>query len=335
MVEALLQRFLEAKAGAGVRVSDVQRLAGGYSQETYGFHAVHDGVEYDLILRRKPPSGGILNSDLGAEFRVIKAVRAAGYPAPEAHWLDETGEYLDQPGFVMSRIPGVAKPDQLFLPENAAWLRRVGTEIVDALGQLHAIQPERLPACGLAMPPAWRSYVSGVVDAAEAGFSAVLLEGQPLLAEQFRWLRRNMPEEMPLRLVHCDFQPGNIMYDETGVRGIIDWEMAHFGDPREDLGWLRAMGSLTGYEFLYLLEGGWINRYNAQSGLNVTQAGIDYFQVLRGLSVLPAIMANMKGFGLGEHHDIMGPYVTIGIPRFLNQQAAVAGISRARLGMEL
>jgi aminoglycoside phosphotransferase (APT) family kinase protein len=30
------------------------------------------------------------------------------------------------------------------------------------------------------------------------------------------------------------------MFGEDGVRGIIDWELAHWGDPMEDIGWLAV-----------------------------------------------------------------------------------------------
>ena len=38
--------------------------------------------------------------------------------------------------------------------------------------------------------------------------------------------------------MHGDYRTGNFLYDKEGnVRGILDWEMAHLGDPLEDLAW--------------------------------------------------------------------------------------------------
>jgi aminoglycoside phosphotransferase (APT) family kinase protein len=39
-------------------------------------------------------------------------------------------------------------------------------------------------------------------------------------------------------LVHGDFRTGNLMVGEDGLHGVLDWELAHLGDPRHDLGWL-------------------------------------------------------------------------------------------------
>ena len=38
--------------------------------------------------------------------------------------------------------------------------------------------------------------------------------------------------------MHGDFRNGNLMVDGNGLAGVLDWELAHFGDPMEDLGWL-------------------------------------------------------------------------------------------------
>ena len=53
-----------------------------------------------------------------------------------------------------------------------------------------------------------------------------------------RWLRANAPEPVEPRLVHGDFRLGNFIVDERGLAAVIDWELAHLGDPAEDVGWL-------------------------------------------------------------------------------------------------
>ena len=54
----------------------------------------------------------------------------------------------------------------------------------------------------------------------------------------FRWLEQNRPPVGPLCIVHGDFRLGNIMVGPDGLRAVLDWELAHIGDPMEDLGWL-------------------------------------------------------------------------------------------------
>ena len=38
--------------------------------------------------------------------------------------------------------------------------------------------------------------------------------------------------------MHGDFRTGNLMVGADGLRGVLDWELTHRGDPRQDLGWL-------------------------------------------------------------------------------------------------
>ena len=38
--------------------------------------------------------------------------------------------------------------------------------------------------------------------------------------------------------MHGDFRHGNLIIGPDGVRAVLDWELAHLGDPMEDLGWI-------------------------------------------------------------------------------------------------
>ena len=54
-----------------------------------------------------------------------------------------------------------------------------------------------------------------------------------------RWLRERDPgPSSEVTLVHGDFRHGNLIIGPDGVRAVLDWELAHFGDPMEDLGWI-------------------------------------------------------------------------------------------------
>ena len=65
------------------------------------------------------------------------------------------------------------------------------------------------------------------------------LEPQPITRAVIRWLRRHPPPPaQKLSVVHADYRTGNFLFDAEGeIRAILDWEMAHLGDPLEDLAW--------------------------------------------------------------------------------------------------
>src|SRR5207237_1414852 len=62
-------------------------------------------------------------------------------------------------------------------------------------------------------------------------------EPHPALELGLRWLRAHEPSASPPCLVHGDFRLGNLLADEDGLVAVLDWELAHLGDPVEDLGW--------------------------------------------------------------------------------------------------
>jgi hypothetical protein len=77
-----------------------------------------------------------------------------------------------------------------------------------------------------------------------------------------RWLLDHLPTASATTLVHGDFRNGNLMVSaEDGVRAVLDWELAHIGDPMRDLGWLctrswrfggeQPVGGFGAYEDLF------------------------------------------------------------------------------------
>jgi len=61
---------------------------------------------------------------------------------------------------------------------------------------------------------------------------------RPALEIGLRWLTENEPAPTQDTLVHGDFRTGNLMISRQGLTGVLDWELTHRGDPRQDLGWL-------------------------------------------------------------------------------------------------
>ncbi len=63
-------------------------------------------------------------------------------------------------------------------------------------------------------------------------------EPRPAMEIGLRWLTEHEPAPAPDTLVHGDFRTGNLMIAADGLTGVLDWELTHRGDPRQDLGWL-------------------------------------------------------------------------------------------------
>ncbi|MBI1188766.1 MAG: phosphotransferase [Alphaproteobacteria bacterium] len=221
--ETALQR-LAAKLG-GAAENAVQ-LSGGASQETWSFDVAGEGY----ILRRAP--GGVVRESVNSiglekEAEVIRAAHKAGAPAPDVVIECEDGDGLF-PGYVMRRLAGetIARKilrDAAFAEARGKLARQCGA----ALARIHTIE-------GVALPS---------VDAGEqlARYEEVYRSfetDRPIFELAIQELKKRTPAPIALKTLHGDFRLGNLMIDAGGLVAALDWELAHVGDPAEDMGWI-------------------------------------------------------------------------------------------------
>lgn len=227
-----------------VRVRDLRRLAGGSSRETWSFD-LEIGAEgaaetRPLVLRRDPPGRtGAGESDRGLEFRVVRAAFEAGVPVPCAHWACSDPEVFATPFYVMDRVAGEALPRRLLRDDRYAGAReRLIPQLAEIAVRIHEVPVDHPGLADLPAPPAGVSPALVEIERLAAGARALAAEPHPALALAERWLRARLPGHRRLALVHGDYRIGNVLFDEGGVRAVLDWELSKLGDPVEDLGWL-------------------------------------------------------------------------------------------------
>ncbi len=299
-LEPLIERYIarHLPGAAGIRVSGLERIAGGASRETFRLlldYADQDGqpVSRRLILRRDLPSS-LLESERRIEFGAYRAFLDTPVPVPEMLWLEEDVSILGHPFFIAEEISGfTADPAEFFTADYDHLRGTIGARKWEMLGQVAAQDPERIGYHALFDPPAledvWRiqlDYWEGVLDE-----DAIRVE--PILRAMIRWMRRNPPPPpLKLSVVHGDFRSGNFLYDrEGGIRALLDWEMTHLGDPMEDLGW--SFNRIWCFE-KNELRGGLLHRDDAiaawerGSGMKVDPQALHWWEML----------ASVKGQGL-------------------------------------
>ncbi|HEY3949668.1 phosphotransferase family protein [Phenylobacterium sp.] len=232
----------------GVAVADVERISGGASRETYRFRLTwtEDGEarERRLILRRDPPAS-LIDTERRVEFAAYGAFHGSAVPAPQMLWLEEGSEALDHPFFIAEELVGFqAAPQTLFAGGYDALLPKVAERKWTILGEIAKADPAALGLTGVMDAPALDACWRRELDHWEAVFDKETLgkegaEPQPIARAAIRWLRAHPPPPaQKLSVVHGDYRTGNFLYDEAGeIRGVLDWEMAHLGDPLEDLAW--------------------------------------------------------------------------------------------------
>jgi aminoglycoside phosphotransferase (APT) family kinase protein len=151
------------------------------------------------------------------------------------------------------------------------------------------------------------------------------------------WLDANRPPPMDLVLCHGDFQASNILVDPEDHFQVIDWEYAHVGDPREDLGWY-VLYSQSSPPSLYDTDPeGFLARYREATGadeVHVNPATVGYFAVVSAIKVFGGILHAASAMHQGRGASLMTTYnlnaVAIGHKNFL---AACAGLAEPLAGL--
>lgn len=276
-----LQALALALVPGAARIEALRRLSAGATLETWSFDVVGAGETVGMILRRAP--GGLRAEGtlpLSTEAEVIRAVSAAGVPAPEVRWVLTPADGLGD-GFLMTRIPGETIPRKVLRDEEFAQVRpRLAHQLGAIAGAVHGVDVSRLPQ--LAVRDALRTIES--LERRHLGMS----RPRPVFDLALRWLRDRMPAPLErLQLIHGDYRNGNVIFGPEGVRAVLDWEIAHLGDPMEDLAYLcippwrfgqidRPAGGLGTREQLF--EG-----YESATGVKVDRERVRFWEVLSSL----------------------------------------------------
>ena len=239
---------------------------------------------------------------MAAEADVVARAEAAGVPVPRVVATNEThpGTAIGSSFFVTHTVAGATIARQILRNDEFAEARRslarqAGTALarlhtVDATGLAHVVETDELEK--------WR------LAADELGIVS------PAFELAFRWLERSRPESTGRALVHGDFRLGNLIIDPTGLVAVIDWELAHLGDPMEDLGWLctrswrfggpKPVAGVGDYEELF-------TAYEAASGRSLDRNAFGWWELLGTLKwgIMCGLQANAHRTGVVESLELL------------------------------
>ncbi len=275
-----LAPILQQKFGASAQCTQTQRLTTGASAQTW--KVVVDTAQHTtqaLILRlegsRKGPRTGIGKVK---EAQAQMAARAAGVPVPEVLAVFDAQSPLGE-GYLMTCLDGESLPKRLLGHAAFAHARsQLVQHCAHALAGIHRVPLEQLAD----LPDQPLGVQINQLRSLHRGFGEKL----PVFELALRWLEDNQPEPGIRTLVHGDFRMGNFLVNETGLIAVLDWELAHIGDPLEDIGWLCAHAWRFGST---LPVGGFARRdtfyaaYCAAGGREVVPAQVRYWEIYAAL----------------------------------------------------
>jgi aminoglycoside phosphotransferase (APT) family kinase protein len=212
-------------------------ISGGKSNLTY----VVSSDAGQVVLRR-PPTGHVLATahDMLRESRVMSALGPTGYPVPDVLAVDETGDLLGAPFYVMSKVEGHIIRDELppGYADTDADREQIGFRLVQGLADLHAVDYQGAGLAEFGRPTGYlERQVRRWSKQWEATRTAPLLDLDALAAD----LAARVPERSDQTIVHGDYRLDNTILDPSDVgriSAVLDWEMSTLGDPLADLGLL-------------------------------------------------------------------------------------------------
>lgn len=252
----------------GAEVTDLKRLTGGASRETYSFSA---GGERHVLQRERP--GSPRTGGMALEAELLRAAGEAGVPVARLISASADATELGAGYLLSSFVEGESIARKILRDDAYADARpQLAAQCGTALAAIHSIPTDRVP--GLERTDQVAQYRE-VLD--------TFGDPHPAFELAFRWLDEHPPAETGEAVVHGDFRLGNLMIGPDGLRAVVDWELAHIGDPMEDLGWLcvRAwrfggelpVGGVGTYDQLF-------DAYEAASGRSVDPGVVRWWEVL-------------------------------------------------------
>ncbi|MBP7660244.1 MAG: phosphotransferase family protein [Burkholderiaceae bacterium] len=212
-------------------VESLTRLSGGASQQTWAFEARGPAGSMPVILRRMPPESRLSDSAIGLEVEaeLIQRAGRAGVPVPEVLAVAQPDDGIGH-GFLMRRIEGETLGRRILRDAPFDAIRpHLAAQAGGISALVHSVPTEGVPL--MRRTPA---------QDLELLHRRYLRTGAalPVFELAFRWLREHCPAAADLTLVHGDYRHGNLIIGPDGIRAVLDWELAHLGDPMEDLGWI-------------------------------------------------------------------------------------------------
>lgn len=308
-LEARIVRYLSRRMPEAGRVSVValSRIHGGASRETFRVRIdAERGGERGLIFRRDPIST-LIETERETEFAAYRSFVDSAVPVPRALFLEREIEWLERPFFVMEEVEGCAAGSILAADPYGKNARSIGEQFFTILGHVAKRDVASSDLARVMSAPAPDAVWKVELNKWEKVIDEDELEPQPIARAAIRWMRKNPPPPAQrISIVHGDYRTGNFLFDGGGaIRAVLDWEMAHIGDPLEDLAWAldplwsadreRAGGMLSRDDAIAVWE--------RASGLKADGVALNWWSMFASFKGLAIWISSAKEFQAGTNTD--------------------------------
>jgi aminoglycoside phosphotransferase (APT) family kinase protein len=281
----------------GAPVTAAKRVPGGASREAWFVDvAVEGGPTTPLFLRYdttpKPPGG--LFHPLRVEAEVLIALQDTDVTVPRTIAVHPTEEAM-----LSERVSGETWFYRITDPDEQV---RVARDFMRNLAALHRLDPHELDLPSFGPVKSARQHALDEIANMRRRAMPAHDDLDPMLRFALDWLERNVPDyDGPTLLVQGDTGPGNFMYEDGRVTAVVDWELAHFGDPMDDIAWL----SLRTVQDTFTHFPDRLTEYEELSGHKIDESRVWYYRLFAEMRLATARppsapSANIAGRDLGN-----------------------------------
>jgi aminoglycoside phosphotransferase (APT) family kinase protein len=237
-VPALLRRrppaaaldWAAARFGPGSRVVTVRPLPSAWLANHALEVAGADGTVHRVVLRRwARPGWDDEDPDFTAarEAAVLELLAPTPVPAPALVAADPDAAVCDVPALLLERLPGGP-------PDLAGDPGRLVEGLAEALPPIHAVEVPPTGGDGARVVPPYRRFYE------PEGLDPPAWSARPGLWRRAFEVAAGPPPDGHACLIHRDYHPGNTLWADGRLVGVVDWIGGSWGPPGVDLGHLRV-----------------------------------------------------------------------------------------------
>ena len=316
-----------------VRVEGLDRVEFGHSAEMMVLTIVtgRGGGEArrDVVVRLRPRPPALLEPyDLTRQFTVLRALEGTPVRVPRALWLEESGEVLGRPFFVMERVPGTVY--EMEGPQDrdvsSDGVRRMCESMAEQLAAIHTVD---LVGVQLDSLDDGGNHLGREIDHWAGEMQRVKRGPLPALERLLKELKNSQPApSQKIALVHGDAKPGNFAFIGDEVSAVFDWELTTIGDPLTDIGYLELLWQMPvgipSHEAALTIDDV-IARYQEASGITVRNR--EWYRALNAFKLAVINLVGSKLFDDGVTDDERFVLNAYGIPLFTQIGLADLGVT--------
>ncbi|MEO8692390.1 MAG: phosphotransferase family protein [Acidimicrobiales bacterium] len=297
-----------------VEIDDLVHHADGFSWQTYTMSVrwvdeSGNKISRGYALRRQPEDGVLAPYDIRGQYALHRQlVGVAGIPMPALYWLELDPAVLGMPFYAMERIEGTVPSPMARKPFGDESAAMVGAQFVSIIAGVHALDwrsmdldartaplTEDPPGAALAEVDRWQHF-----------YESSTIREVPAIRAALAWARNNVAVSDRLVLCHGDYRTGNYLLRDGKIVGVLDWELAHVGDPVDDLAWaalpaFRGRSTLVGH---MLPERDFLDMYQRLTGMHVRAEAMRFWSVINHVKAASIFLRGTRAFEDARSNDL-------------------------------